>query len=109
MALRIRVMPALHLADPPPVERRRIAVLLVTGHHAALAADALRHIEVKTILLAGSQGSRRDERCGLDLDSYQRPGNSRKQCALHERKRRHASASLRYTGPVSATRAPSPN
>ncbi len=54
VALRVRVVPAFDFADAPPVDARGIAVLLVARHHAALAADALRHIEVKAILLTGS-------------------------------------------------------
>ena len=61
-ALRIRVIPTLHFADAPPVERSRIAVLLIAGHHAALAADALRHVEVKSILLTCFQESRGNQR-----------------------------------------------
>ena len=43
---------AFDLADAPPVDRRRIAVLLVAGDDAALAADALAHVDVKAVLLA---------------------------------------------------------
>src|SRR5688500_44265 len=51
--------PALDVADPPPVDRRRIPVLLVAGDDAALAADALLHVEVKAVLLAGLECARR--------------------------------------------------
>ena len=79
-------MPALDFAHAPPVDRRRIAVLFVAGHHAALAADALRHVEVKAILFAGFQRALGDQRSGLKLDLYQRAGRGREQSALHQRK-----------------------
>lgn len=40
------------LSHSPPEYVGRIAVLFVAGYDAALAADALRHVEVKAILLA---------------------------------------------------------
>jgi hypothetical protein len=43
---------AFDLSNAAPVDFRRITVLLVTGHDAALATDALRHIKVKAILFA---------------------------------------------------------
>jgi hypothetical protein len=70
MALRMRVMPALHFANPPPVDCGRIAVLFVASHHAALATDTLRHIEVETKLFAGPQRAFRDQRSGLKLYLY---------------------------------------
>ena len=48
----LRIPAAFDLADAPPVDRRRIAVLLVARDDAALAADALAHVEVKPVLLA---------------------------------------------------------
>jgi hypothetical protein len=48
----VRKPSAFDLADAPPVDRRRVAILLVARHHAALAADALLHVEVKSVLLA---------------------------------------------------------
>ena len=60
MALRVGIVAAFHLAHAPPVEFRRVAVLLVAGHHAAFAADALRHVEVEAVLLARFEGTRRD-------------------------------------------------
>jgi|SRR6185437_3866894 len=51
-ALRIWIETALNLADAAPIDVGRVSILLVAGHHAALATDALRHIEVKTVLLA---------------------------------------------------------
>jgi acyl-CoA synthetase (NDP forming) len=47
------------LAHAPPVDGGRVAVLLVTGDDAALAADALAHVEVKSVLLAGAWRARR--------------------------------------------------
>jgi hypothetical protein len=58
-ARRIWKEPALDVADPPPVDRCRISVLLVAGDDAALAADALLHVEVKTVLLARLERARR--------------------------------------------------
>ena len=52
-ALRIGIQAAFDFSDPPPVNVGGISVLLVAGHDAALAADALRHIEMKAVLLAG--------------------------------------------------------
>jgi D-aminopeptidase len=43
---------ALNLTNTPPVDRRRVGVLFVAGDDAALAADALRHVHMKTVLLA---------------------------------------------------------
>jgi hypothetical protein len=40
-----------------PVNFRWISVLFVARHNAALAADALAHVEVKPILLAGQQSA----------------------------------------------------
>ena len=74
MALRVRIVAAFHFAHAPPVEFRGISVLLVAGHHAALAADALRHVEVKAVLFAVFERTRRDQRPGLDLDLHQRLG-----------------------------------
>jgi len=44
---------AFDLLNPPPVDRGRVAVLLVTGDDTALAPDALAHVDVKAVLLAG--------------------------------------------------------
>jgi hypothetical protein len=46
-------VPAFDLADAPPLDRRRVSVLLVARHHTTLAPDALRHVEVEAELLAG--------------------------------------------------------
>src|SRR5579863_2344209 len=86
MTLRIRVMPALHFANSPPIDCGRIAVLFVTSHYAAFATYTLRHIEVKTILFADPQRAFWDQRSGLKLDLYQRTNRGREQCALHQRK-----------------------
>src|SRR5579862_594719 len=51
-AMSIRIPTTLNLSNSTPVDVRRVAVLLVAGHNATLATDALRHVEVKTILLA---------------------------------------------------------
>jgi hypothetical protein len=51
----LRIPAAFDFADPPPVDFSRIAVLLVASHHTTLAPDALRHIEMKAVLLAGQK------------------------------------------------------
>ena len=58
VALRIRIVAAFDFAHAPPVDVGRISVLLVAGHHAAFAADALRHVEVKAVLFSRLQRSR---------------------------------------------------
>jgi hypothetical protein len=45
---------AFNLADTAPVEIGGIIVLFVAGDLAAVAADALRHVEVEAVLLAGA-------------------------------------------------------
>src|SRR5205814_9812208 len=64
-ALRIRVPPAFDFADPPPIDVRGISVLLVASNNATLAADALRHVKVKAILLARFQYALRNSRRGV--------------------------------------------
>ena len=49
-ALRIWIEATFDLADAAPVDVGRISILLVAGHHAALATDALRHVEMKAVL-----------------------------------------------------------
>jgi hypothetical protein len=61
VALGVRIIAAFHLAHASPVEFGRVAVLFIAGHHAALAANALRHIEVEAVLFAFSRRARRDE------------------------------------------------
>ena len=60
--LRVGIEAALDFAHAPPVNACGIAVLLITGHDAAFAADTLRHIEVEAILFAGLKRSTRDQR-----------------------------------------------
>src|SRR4030095_7024212 len=43
---------AFDLADAPPVDRRRVPVLLVAGNDATLAGDALPPVHMDAILLA---------------------------------------------------------
>ena len=52
--LRRRIGAALDLSHAPPKDIGRISILLVARHHAAFAADALRHVEMKAVLLAGA-------------------------------------------------------
>jgi hypothetical protein len=58
----VGVKAALDLAHAPPVNGRRISILLVAGNHTALATNALRHVEVKAILLACLKSIFRDSR-----------------------------------------------
>ena len=58
-ALSERVRAAFDLADPAPVQMRWSVVLFVAGDLAAVAADALRHVEVEAVLLARRRRSRR--------------------------------------------------
>ncbi len=57
-------------AHTPPVHRGGIAVLLAAGYDAALAADALRHVEVKAILLARSRLTVGQEARGRQFDLH---------------------------------------
>src|SRR5438552_12655463 len=89
--LRVRIPPAFDLTYAPPINLRRVSVLLVACHHAALAADALRHVKVKPVLLARLQsalwnsrfadvyGARTMRRSGRIADSL---GGEQKSCAL---------------------------
>jgi hypothetical protein len=51
----LRVEASLELADAPPVDGGGVGVLLVARDDAALAADALAHVEMKPVLLAASR------------------------------------------------------
>src|SRR5262249_61135317 len=67
--LGVRVRPALNLADTPPVDLVRISVLLRAGDLAAPASDAARHVEVESVLFAGSRlavGDVRRRECRSD-------------------------------------------
>ena len=57
--VRIGIPAAFDLADAAPVDRRRVAVLLVARDDAALAPDAAAHVEVKPVLFAGARRARR--------------------------------------------------
>jgi hypothetical protein len=74
IALRIRIVSAFDFADSPPVDVGWVAVLLVAGDHAALASDALRHVEVEAVLFTGGQGTLGDERGWSGTDLYKRIG-----------------------------------
>ena len=52
---------AFDLADAPPAKIGGVAVLLVAGDLAGAAADALCHVEVEAILLAGLERAFGDE------------------------------------------------
>lgn len=52
---------AFELADAPPLDIGGVAVLLVAGDLTGAAADALGHVEVEAVLLAGVEGAVGDE------------------------------------------------
>jgi hypothetical protein len=64
-ALRVRVPAAFDFTDAPPIDVCGISVLLVASDNATLAPDTLRHVKVKTVLLANFQGSLGNARCGM--------------------------------------------
>ena len=78
-ALGFGINSAFDLADTAPVELRRVAVLLIAGHDAAFAADALGHVEVEAVLLAGFGRAARHERrrCGNRAAHSQREAMAR--------------------------------
>lgn len=47
----VRIRATIDFPNASPMNIRRVAVLLIAGHDAALAADAFCHVEVKAILL----------------------------------------------------------
>jgi len=53
--MRIRIPAAFYLPDSSPIDLRRIAVLFVASDDTALAPNALGHVEVKAVLLAGQE------------------------------------------------------
>ena len=61
-ALGIGIKATLDFPHPPPVNIGGISVLLITSHDTALAANALRHVEVETILFAWLQRSAGNQR-----------------------------------------------
>jgi hypothetical protein len=54
-SLRVGITTAFNLTHAPPINVRWISVLFVASHYAALAADALAHIEMKSILFSRQQ------------------------------------------------------
>jgi hypothetical protein len=56
VALRLRIVAAFHLPDTSPVQLGRITILFVAGDHTAFAANALRHVEVESVLFALLKG-----------------------------------------------------
>jgi hypothetical protein len=50
-ALRVGIEAALDFSHSPPIDGCRISILFVASHHAALTADALRHVKMKSVLL----------------------------------------------------------
>jgi hypothetical protein len=85
-ARRLREVPAFDLADAPPVDGGRVAVLLVARDHAALAADALPHVEVEAVLLARLERARRHPRHeSVDADAVA----ARLRGAVPQQRQRH--------------------
>ena len=68
-SLGVRIPAALNFTYSPPVDIRRIAVLLVTSHNTTLASNTFGHVEMKAVLLAGQESTLGDpsrlgsERC----------------------------------------------
>ena len=80
VALRIGIAAAFDLADAPPVNVRGIAVLLIARDLAGAASDALRHVEVKAILLALAKRPARDQQrngCGACRRNLERASRRR--------------------------------
>jgi hypothetical protein len=64
VALGIRKVAAFHFAHTPPIDCRGITILLVARNHAAFTSDALRHVEVKAVLLPGLEWPLRNQWLG---------------------------------------------
>ena len=60
VAMRVGVGAAFDLADAAPANVGGVAVLLVAGDLAGAAADALGHVEVEAVLLAGFESACRE-------------------------------------------------
>jgi hypothetical protein len=63
--MRLRVPAALDLPDAPPIDRGRVAVLLVARDDAAFAADAFAHVEMEAVLLTWPRGTKGHSHGGL--------------------------------------------
>ena len=63
-ALRAGIDTTLELTDFAPLQMRRVVVLLVARHLAAVTPDAPGHVEVETILFARTGCSGGDASCG---------------------------------------------
>ena len=88
--LRVRVPAALNFANASPINVRGIPVLLVASDDATLAADALRHVKVKAVLLANFQSALGDAGNGLiDGSEAMGPGD-RMQLAFRRQNERCA-------------------
>ena len=85
-AVRIGIPPAFDFSHPAPVDFGGIPVLLVTRYDAALAPNALRHVEMKAVLLAILRRTLRDSWSGRHwLDFVQgRLRPMRRRVAQHE-------------------------
>jgi hypothetical protein len=76
-SLRVGIPAALNLSNPSPVDLCGIPVLLVASHHTAFAADALGHVEVKSVLLTFFESALRN----LQHDRFNRGRTARLACA----------------------------
>jgi hypothetical protein len=61
--MRVRIYSAFDLADTSPENVRWIAILFVASDDTAFASNALRHVEMKAILLTGCGRSRHPALC----------------------------------------------
>src|SRR5262249_17445497 len=65
-----RVPSTLDFRNTPPVDRGRISILFVAGDDAALAADALPHVDVEAVLLPRTRRAMRHARRGRRRRSF---------------------------------------
>jgi len=87
--LRVRIESTFDFANAPPIDVSRISVLLIAGDNAAFAANTLRHIEVKTILLAWLERPLRNQgNCGGEINPVQAIAHGGRRHAAHYK--RHA-------------------
>src|SRR5690348_5012593 len=87
----VRIPAALNFSDPAPVNLRGISILLIASYHAAFAADAFRHVEMKSVLFTLVRSALRNSRRNAFNHSgtlrpasgaLAIPGGQQKGCAL---------------------------
>lgn len=84
MTLCVRINSALNLAHTSPENIRRIPVLLIACNHAALASDALRHIEVKPVLLTRTRTPQRSAACAGSAEGDRLANGCTRRCNRNE-------------------------